>query len=40
MIKENLLKNYQFLNFKDVDIIPHGYDQDDFENCVPLSKRK
>ncbi len=38
IIKENLLKNYQFLKFKDIDIIPHGYDQADFDNCIPLPK--
>ena len=38
IIKENLIKNYQYLNFKDIDIIPHGYDQEDFDNCIPLPK--
>ena len=38
IIKENLLKNYPFLKFKDVDIIPHGYDQADFDNYSPLPK--
>ncbi len=31
IIKEDLLKSYQFLDFKDIDIIPHGYDQSDFD---------
>lgn len=38
MIKENLLKSYQFLNFKDVEIIPHGYDPEDFEKNAPYPK--
>lgn len=38
IIKENLIKNYQFLNFNDVDIIPHGFDQDDFNNAELLPK--
>lgn len=31
IIKEDLLKSYQFLSFKDIEIIPHGYDPKDFE---------
>lgn len=31
-IKEELIKNYQFLSFEDVMIIPHGFDPKDFEN--------
>lgn len=38
IIKENLLKNYQFLKFKDIDIIPHGFDQADFDNCTPYPR--
>jgi hypothetical protein len=38
IIKENLLKAYQFLNFNDIDIIPHGYDSEDFESIVELPK--
>jgi len=38
IIKEDLLKKYQFLNFKDIDIIPHGYDQKDFENISSYPK--
>ncbi|HKI78939.1 MAG TPA: glycosyltransferase [Ignavibacteriaceae bacterium] len=34
-IKEKLLNNYKFLTFKDVSIIPHGYDPQDFENLLP-----
>jgi len=37
-IKENLLKNYQFLKFNDIDIIPHGYDPADFESTISLPK--
>ncbi len=37
-IKEGLLKNYPFLKFKDIDIIPHGFDPSDFENITPLPK--
>jgi glycosyltransferase involved in cell wall biosynthesis len=29
-IKEELLKNYGFLKFEDIVIIPHGFDQEDF----------
>lgn len=38
IIKENLLKSYQFLKFNDVDIIPHGYDEEDFTNSIPYPK--
>lgn len=38
MIKEDLLKSYQFLKFKDVEIIPHGYDPEDFEKITPYPK--
>lgn len=34
-IKEELIKNYKFLNFDDIVIIPHGFDQQDFENNAP-----
>ncbi|MEN8194121.1 MAG: glycosyltransferase [Bacteroidota bacterium] len=34
-IKEKLLKSYEFLSFKDIEIIPHGYDPEDFENIQP-----
>ncbi len=37
-IKENLLKTYKFLKFNDIDIIPHGYDPDDFDKVIPLPK--
>ena len=33
-IKEELIKNYQFLSFEDVMIIPHGFDPKDFENNI------
>lgn len=38
IIKEDLLKAYQFLKFKDIDIIPHGYDQADFDNIESYPK--
>ncbi len=31
-IKEKLINYYQFLTFEDIFIIPHGYDDADFEN--------
>ncbi len=31
-IKEKLINYYQFLTFEDIFIIPHGYDDEDFEN--------
>jgi len=37
-IKEKLIKNYKFLTFNDVVIIPHGFDLQDFENVVPETK--
>jgi glycosyltransferase involved in cell wall biosynthesis len=37
-IKEELLQNFQFLKFEDVSIIPHGFDQVDFENVKQLPK--
>ncbi len=30
--KETLLRRYKFLNHSDITIIPHGYDQDDFND--------
>lgn len=38
LIKESLLSDFRFLNFKDIDIIPHGYDPDDFNKIIPLPK--
>lgn len=38
MIKEDLLKTYPFLDFKDIDIIRHGYDQADLEENKPYPK--
>jgi len=35
-IKEKLLRNYQFLSFGDVEIIPHGFDLEDFNNVKPI----
>ncbi len=36
-IKEKLLSTYQFLHFEDFDIIPHGFDPEDFENVKPIT---
>jgi hypothetical protein len=38
-IKEELLQNFQFLKFEDITIIPHGYDQEDFDNIEPIKER-
>ena len=37
-IKEELLKNYQFLSFDDILIIPHGFDPQDFENNININR--
>ncbi len=37
-IKEELLKNYQFLSFDDVMIIPHGFDPEDFTNNINIPR--
>ena len=37
-IKESILVRYNFLNFDDVVIIPHGYDTDDFKNIDPIPR--
>lgn len=37
-IKEELIKNYQFLSFDDVVIIPHGYDPEDFKDSLNFSQ--
>ncbi len=37
-IKEKLINYYQFLTFEDIFIIPHGYDDEDFEN-LPVEKK-
>ena len=34
-IKEELLKNYGFLKFDEIVIIPHGFDQEDFDKFLP-----
>lgn len=34
-IKEELIKNYKFLKFDDIMIIPHGFDQEDFDKNPP-----
>ena len=38
-IKEKLIKNYKFLSFDDVYILPHGFDPDDFSRIVKLQKQ-
>ncbi len=35
-IKEKLLRNYKFLSFSDIEIIPHGFDSEDFDNVQPI----
>ncbi len=37
-IKEKLINYYQFLTFEDIFIIPHGYDDADFENLIVEKK--
>ncbi|MBK8946832.1 MAG: glycosyltransferase [Ignavibacteriae bacterium] len=37
-IKEELLINYPFLKFRDIDIIPHGFDPDDFAKIHPFPR--
>ncbi|OGU77461.1 MAG: glycosyl transferase family 1, partial [Ignavibacteria bacterium RBG_16_34_14] len=37
-IKEKQIKNYKFLTFNDIVIIPHGFDPQDFENVQPEPK--
>ncbi|RPI70474.1 MAG: glycosyltransferase [Ignavibacteriales bacterium] len=37
-IKEKLIKNYKFLTFNDVVIIPHGFDLQDFSGIEPEPK--
>lgn len=37
-IKEKLLKTFQFLTFEDVIILPHGYDEDDFQKAKPIER--
>jgi len=36
-IKEKLLTTYQFLHFEDFDILPHGFDPEDFVNVEPIT---
>ncbi len=38
IIKEDIIKNYPFLKFKDIEIIPHGYDPDDFKDLTQYPK--
>jgi len=37
-IKEKLIKDYHFLTFDDIIIIPHGYDPEDFQTVEPIPK--
>lgn len=37
-IKERLIKQYEFLMFEDVVILPHGFDPEDFEKVKPIPK--
>lgn len=37
-IKEKLIKDYKFLSFDDVYIIPHGYDPDDLQKVNRIEK--
>lgn len=37
-IKEKLIKEYKFLSFNDVFIIPQGYDPEDFKNIITEPK--
>jgi glycosyltransferase involved in cell wall biosynthesis len=37
-IKEKLIKEYKFLSFNDIFIIPQGYDQEDFKKIIPEKK--
>jgi len=39
-IKEKLLTTYPFLTFEDFDIIPHGFDPEDFINVKPINFEK
>lgn len=36
-IKEKLLTTYPFLSFEDFDILPHGFDPEDFERVEPIT---
>ena len=36
-VKEILLKRYQFLTYHDVEIIPQGYDPEDFRDLAPVA---
>jgi glycosyltransferase involved in cell wall biosynthesis len=37
-VKEDLLNEYKFLSFNDVDIFTHGFDPEDFNKVKPLPK--
>lgn len=38
-VKEALIKQYEFLTFEDINIIPHGFDPADIENAIPIPKQ-
>lgn len=38
IIKEDIIKNFPFLKFNDIQIIPHGYDPEDFSNLIKYPK--
>jgi len=38
--KETMLKRYKFLNHLDISIIPHGFDQQDFDNLEIPNRKK
>ena len=38
--KENLIKRYKFLSYDDIIIIPHGYDQEDFDIVKDIKSDK
>lgn len=39
--KELILKRYKFIRHEDIEIIPHGYDKEDFERApVPVKERE
>ncbi len=37
-VKEDLLNEYKFLSFNDVEIFTHGFDPEDFEKIKPMQK--
>jgi len=37
-VKEDLMNEYKFLSFNDVDILTHGFDPEDFDEVQPLPR--